>query len=190
MPSSRWAVALPVRPGHRGHGRPLVAGTAPRRARDGGPSQLQRSRDRRCRARARRRRLVPARRVGARGVRAGRIVLRCDAATHRGTIWAGAAEVADHAGGYTPFEADITDHVRGGEPLRVTVRVGNELTMATTRPASFPALLMAAGSSAISMIFSTTRACTGRSGCIRPHEATSLTCRSAPLSTRRPEPPT
>jgi beta-glucuronidase len=63
-----------------------------------------------------------------------RIVLRCDAATHRGTIWAGAAEVADHAGGYTPFEADITDHVRGGEPLRVTVRVGNELTMATIPP--------------------------------------------------------
>jgi beta-glucuronidase len=63
-----------------------------------------------------------------------RIVLRCDAATHRGTIWAGAAEVADHAGGYTPFEADITDHVRGGEPLRVTARVGNELTMATIPP--------------------------------------------------------
>lgn len=63
-----------------------------------------------------------------------RIVLRCDAVTHRGTIWAGAAEVADHAGGYTPFEADITDHVRGGEPLRVTVRVGNELTMATIPP--------------------------------------------------------
>ena len=63
-----------------------------------------------------------------------RIVLRCDAATHHGTIWAGAAEVADHTGGYTPFEADITDHVRGGEPLRVTVRVGNELTMDTIPP--------------------------------------------------------
>jgi beta-glucuronidase len=63
-----------------------------------------------------------------------RIVLRCDAATHRGTLWAGSAKVADHAGGYTPFEADVTDHVRGGEPLRVTVRVGNELTMATIPP--------------------------------------------------------
>jgi beta-glucuronidase len=63
-----------------------------------------------------------------------RIVLRCDAATQRGTLWAGTAKVADHAGGYTPFEADVTDHVRGGEPLRVTVRVGNELTMATIPP--------------------------------------------------------
>jgi len=63
-----------------------------------------------------------------------RIVLRCDAATHQATLWAGDAEVASHAGGYTPFEADVTDHARAGEPLRVTVRVGNELTMATIPP--------------------------------------------------------
>ena len=63
-----------------------------------------------------------------------RIVLRCDAATHRGTVWAGDTQVADHAGGYTPFEADVTALARCGEPLRVTVRVGNELTMATIPP--------------------------------------------------------
>ena len=63
-----------------------------------------------------------------------RIVLRCDAATHRGTIWAGDTLVADHTGGYTPFEADVTALARCGEPLRVTVRVGNELTMATIPP--------------------------------------------------------
>jgi beta-glucuronidase len=63
-----------------------------------------------------------------------RIVLRCDAATHRGTVWAGEAEVADHAGGYTPFEADITEQARCGALLRVTVRVNNELTMATIPP--------------------------------------------------------
>jgi beta-glucuronidase len=63
-----------------------------------------------------------------------RIVLRCDAATHHGTMWAGAEQVAEHTGGYTPFEADITALARLGEPLRVTVRVGNELTLDTIPP--------------------------------------------------------
>ncbi len=63
-----------------------------------------------------------------------RIVLRCDAATHHGTLWADAVQVAEHTGGYTPFEADVTEQVRCGEQLRVTVRVGNELTMATIPP--------------------------------------------------------
>jgi beta-glucuronidase len=63
-----------------------------------------------------------------------RIVLRCDAATHHGTIWSGNERVADHRGGYTPFEADVTRLVTFGEPLRVTVRVGNELTMDTIPP--------------------------------------------------------
>ena len=63
-----------------------------------------------------------------------RIVLRCDAATHRGTLWADDVQVADHAGGYTPFEADLTGQVRCGERLRVTVRVSNDLTMATIPP--------------------------------------------------------
>ena len=63
-----------------------------------------------------------------------RIVLRCDAATHRATVWAGDVEVAGHAGGYTPFEADITQHVRCGEPFRLTIRVNNELTTATMPP--------------------------------------------------------
>ena len=63
-----------------------------------------------------------------------RIVLRCDAATQHGTIWADEVQVAEHAGGYTPFEAEVTGQVRCGERLRVTVRVGNELTMATIPP--------------------------------------------------------
>jgi beta-glucuronidase len=63
-----------------------------------------------------------------------RIVLRCDAATHHATVWAGDTEVVSHSGGYTPFEADVTTLARCGEPLRVTVRVGNELTMATIPP--------------------------------------------------------
>ena len=63
-----------------------------------------------------------------------RIVFRCDAATHHGTVWIGTEKVAEHRGGYTPFEADITAAVRWGEPLRVTVRVGNELTLDTIPP--------------------------------------------------------
>ena len=63
-----------------------------------------------------------------------RIVLRCDAATHHGTMWAGDTEVAEHTGGYTPFEADVTALARPGEPLRVTLRVGNELTLDTIPP--------------------------------------------------------
>jgi beta-glucuronidase len=63
-----------------------------------------------------------------------RVVLRCDAATHHGTVWAGDTQVAEHAGGYTPFEADVTGLVRCGELLRVTVRVGSELSMATIPP--------------------------------------------------------
>ena len=63
-----------------------------------------------------------------------RIVLRCDAAAHHGTVWAGDVQVAEHAGGYTPFEADVTAVVRCGEPVRVTIRVGNELSMETIPP--------------------------------------------------------
>ena len=63
-----------------------------------------------------------------------RIVLRCDAAAHHGTVWAGDVQVAEHAGGYTPFEADVTGQVRCGEPVRVTIRVGNELGMETIPP--------------------------------------------------------
>ena len=63
-----------------------------------------------------------------------RIVVRCDAATHRGTVWIGDVQVAEHAGGYTPFEADVTRHVRGGESFRITIRINNELTLATIPP--------------------------------------------------------
>jgi beta-glucuronidase len=74
--------------------------------------------------------LVPA------GWRGRRVVLRCDAATHRGTVWVGDELVAEHAGGYTPFEADVSGQVRYGEPVRVTICVNNELSMDTIPPGS------------------------------------------------------
>src|SRR5258708_37979911 len=62
------------------------------------------------------------------------MVLRGGAARPNAAVWAGEVQVAQHAGGYTPFEAEVTEHVGWGEPLRVTVGVGNELTMETIPP--------------------------------------------------------
>ena len=45
-----------------------------------------------------------------------RIVLRVDAATHRGTVFVDDVEVVSHEGGYTPFEVDVTALVTPGSP--------------------------------------------------------------------------
>ena len=63
-----------------------------------------------------------------------RIVLRFDAATHRGVAWVDDAQVVQHEGGYTPFEADITAFARAGQPLRITAVVNNELTFRSIPP--------------------------------------------------------
>ena len=72
--------------------------------------------------------LVPATWAGR------RLVLRCDAVTHRGTVWVDDVEVLDHVGGYTPFETDISALANPGATFRLTVRVNNELTMSTIPP--------------------------------------------------------
>jgi beta-glucuronidase len=64
----------------------------------------------------------------------GRIVLRFDAATHRGTAWINGTQVVEHAGGYTPFEADVTEVVELGAENRITVAVDNRLTWETIPP--------------------------------------------------------
>jgi beta-glucuronidase len=71
---------------------------------------------------------VPARWAGE------RIVLRFDAATHRGTAWLNGTKVVEHAGGYTPFEADVTDVVELGAENRITVAVDNRLGWETIPP--------------------------------------------------------
>jgi beta-glucuronidase len=63
-----------------------------------------------------------------------RIVLRFDAATHRGTAWVNGTQVVEHAGGYTPFEADVTEVVELGAENRITVAVDNRLTWETIPP--------------------------------------------------------
>jgi beta-glucuronidase len=63
-----------------------------------------------------------------------RIMLRFDAATHRGTAWLNGTEVVEHSGGYTPFEADVTDFVELGAENRITVAVDNRLTWETIPP--------------------------------------------------------
>jgi beta-glucuronidase len=63
-----------------------------------------------------------------------RIVLRFDAATHRGTAWVNGTEVVEHAGGYTPFEADVSEIVALGAENTITVAVDNRLTWETIPP--------------------------------------------------------
>jgi beta-glucuronidase len=63
-----------------------------------------------------------------------RIVLRFDAATHRGTAWLNGSQVVEHAGGYTPFEADVTEVLELGAENRITVAVDNRLTWETIPP--------------------------------------------------------
>jgi beta-glucuronidase len=63
-----------------------------------------------------------------------RVVLRCDAVTHSGTVWVDDAQVASHVGGYTPFEVDVTDCVTPGRSVRITICVDNRLAMDTIPP--------------------------------------------------------
>jgi beta-glucuronidase len=72
--------------------------------------------------------LVPARWAGE------RIVLRFGSATHRAVVWVNGTEVAEHAGGYTPFEADVTDVVQPGAENRITVVVDNVLSWQSMPP--------------------------------------------------------
>jgi beta-glucuronidase len=71
---------------------------------------------------------VPARWAGE------RIVLRFGSATHRAVVWVNGTEVAEHAGGYTPFEADVTDVVEPGAEARITVVVDNVLNWQSIPP--------------------------------------------------------
>src|SRR4051812_20045962 len=63
-----------------------------------------------------------------------RIVLRFDAATHHGTAWVNGVQVAEHAGGYTPFEADVTEAIVLGAENTITVAVDNRLSWQTIPP--------------------------------------------------------
>lgn len=61
-------------------------------------------------------------------------VMRFDAATHHGKVYVNNVLVVEHIGGYTPFEVDISDHVQPGKSFRLTVGVGNELSIHTIPP--------------------------------------------------------
>lgn len=63
-----------------------------------------------------------------------RIVLRFDAATHRGVAWVNGTQVVEHSGGYTPFEADVTDALTLGAENQITVAVDNRLSWVTIPP--------------------------------------------------------
>jgi beta-glucuronidase len=69
-----------------------------------------------------------------RGWAGERILVRVEAATHRGRVYVGDTLVAEHVGGYTPFDADITDLVTAGKEFTLTIGVNNELTETTIPP--------------------------------------------------------
>jgi beta-glucuronidase len=63
-----------------------------------------------------------------------RYFIRCDAATHRGRIYANNKLLADHQGGYTPFDAEVTQFVAAGDELQLTITVSSELSNETIPP--------------------------------------------------------
>lgn len=63
-----------------------------------------------------------------------RILVRAEAATHKGRIYVNDQLLVEHSGGYTPFEADVTELVSAGEKFRLTIAVNNELTYQTIPP--------------------------------------------------------
>jgi beta-glucuronidase len=63
-----------------------------------------------------------------------RYFLRCDAATHRGTVFVNDQIAIDHEGGYMPFDVEVTELVKAGDEFRLTVAVNNELTNETIPP--------------------------------------------------------
>jgi beta-glucuronidase len=69
-----------------------------------------------------------------------RYFVRCDAATHRGRIYANSKLLADHQGGYTPFDAEVTDMVKAGEELLLTIAVSSELSNETIPPGKIETL--------------------------------------------------
>lgn len=75
-----------------------------------------------------------------RGWKGSRYFVRCDAATHRGRIYANEKLLADHEGGYTPFDADITDVAAAGSEVQLTIAVSNELSNETIPPGKIETL--------------------------------------------------
>ena len=63
-----------------------------------------------------------------------KVLVRVEAATHKGRVYLDGHFVTEHTGGYTPFDADITNLVHGGQTYRLTIAVDNELTNETVPP--------------------------------------------------------
>jgi beta-glucuronidase len=75
------------------------------------------------------------------GWKGSRYFVRCDAATHRGRIYAKDKLLVDHQGGYTPFDAELTDCVTAGDELQLTITVSSELSNETIPPGKVETLL-------------------------------------------------
>ncbi|PSN67073.1 putative beta-galactosidase [Corynespora cassiicola Philippines] len=63
-----------------------------------------------------------------------RIFIRCDAATHRGKVYANDQLLIDHQGGYAPFDTELTGLISAGTDIKLTIAVSNELSNETIPP--------------------------------------------------------
>ncbi len=59
-----------------------------------------------------------------------RVVLRCDAVTHRARIYLNGTLLCEHLGGFLPFETELNDALRDGENL-LTIAVSNVIDYTT-----------------------------------------------------------
>lgn len=62
--------------------------------------------------------------------RSQRVMLRCNAVTHKAKVYINGELVCEHKGGFLPFEVDITDKVTGGVDL-LTIAVDNVIDYTT-----------------------------------------------------------
>ncbi len=69
-------------------------------------------------------------------VKSQRVVLRCDAVTHKAKVYLNGSLVTEHKGGFLPFEAEINDYLKDGENLLV-IAVDNKIDY-TTLPVGSP----------------------------------------------------
>lgn len=64
-----------------------------------------------------------------------RVVLRVEAACHRGVVYVNGQKLMEHKGGYLPFEAEVNDLVTFGASNRLTITVDSRLDWSTLPPA-------------------------------------------------------
>lgn len=63
-------------------------------------------------------------------VKSQRVVLRCDAVTHKAKVYLNGTMICEHKGGFLPFEVQINEYLRDGDNL-LTIAVDNTIDYTT-----------------------------------------------------------